>query len=100
MSIFEASVDRLSLKRVHDHANEGLLQRTPVSDKNIDNRERIVHKVTSSDPEISNRIIRRAVIFVALDIDLVIRGKHLSDVVGLASVVECAIGVDWHERSP
>lgn len=100
VTILEARVDGPAPDCVDYHPDKRLLERTPVPDKDVHDRERVVHKVTTRHEKVCDRVIGGAISLVLVDVDLVICVECHANVVRLHLVVECPVRVDGHVRGP
>jgi hypothetical protein len=100
VTVLEARVDRPAPDCVDYHPDKGLLERTPVSDKDVHDRESVVDKVATRHEKVCDRIIGGAVSLVLVDVHLIVCVERHADVVRLHLIVECPVRVDRHIRGP
>jgi hypothetical protein len=100
LAILEACVDGLALPSVNNHPDKSLLERTPILDKDIDDRKGIVHIGGTRHEKVCHSVIGRPISLIRVDVDFVICRKHRANVIRLHLIVECRVGVNGHIRGP
>jgi hypothetical protein len=100
LAILEACVDGLALPSVNNHPDKSLLERTPILDKDRDDRKGIVHKGGTRHKKICHSVIGRPISLRLVDVDLVICREHGANVIRLHLIVKCRVGVNRHIRGP